>query len=261
MAPKSKPPTPKAPVPKVPAPKAPTAAQLKALKESKGVKPTTAITSKGQKATGLAPSKTPDRFSMKDAGKKSGVASQKGYNAVNKVAGQAVAAAAGVATGGIVGKGTVSAVMNTYKLGKKVVHGSPTPGLKTIKPQTGSGARPNENVVFSWNPSKFRDKGEIAPMVREYSNKNGTNGSVYVGKLKRSDIIKTDPKETPPSFVVSKGPIKVTKEIKVKPQTNKSLGDEIKKSFPGRDTTKIKGKLDQRKIKKIQKPNKTLDIA
>ncbi len=257
MAPKPK--SSKPPTPKVPAPKAPTAAQLKALKESKGVKPTTAITSKGQKATGLAPSKTPDRFSMKDAGKKSGVASQKGYNAVNKVAGQAVAAAAGVATGGIVGKGTVSAVMNTYKLGKKVVHGSPTSGLKTIKPQTGSAARPKESVAYAWNPSKFRDKSAIEPMVKEYSNKNNTGGSVYIAKVKRGDIIKADPKETPPVYVVSKGKMKVTKEIKVKADTK--LGNEIKKSFPGRDTTKIKGKLDQRKIKKLQKPNKILDIA
>ena len=238
-----------APKPKPPTPKAPTAAQLKALKESKGVKPTTAITSKGQKATGLAPSKTPDRFSMKDAGKKSGVASQKGYNAVNKVASQAVAAAAGVATGGIVGKGTVSAVMNTYKLGKKVVHGSPTSGLRQINPQTGSQARPNENVVFSWNPSKFRNKGDIAPMVKEYSNKEGTGGSVYVGKLKRSDIIKTNPKETPETFTVAKGPIKVTKEIK----SNVKLSSEIKKSFPGRDTTKIKGKIDATKHKRVMK--------
>ena len=237
-----------------------TKAQVAAFKTGKpSVKPTTAITNVGQKSTGLAKSKTPDRFSMKDAGRKSGVASQKGFNAVNKIANQAIAASVGVATGGVIGKGTVSAAMNTYKLGKKVVHGSPTSGLKTIRPTTGSAARPNESVAYAWNPSKFRDKSAIEPMVKEYSNKNGTGGSVYIAKIKRGDIIKADPKETPPVYVVSKGKMKVTKEIKVKADTN--VGKEIKKSFPGRDTTKVKGKLDQRKIKKLQKPNKTLDIA
>jgi hypothetical protein len=44
------------------APKPPTPAQLKALKDSKGVKPTAAITKPGQKATGLAKSTVKDRF-------------------------------------------------------------------------------------------------------------------------------------------------------------------------------------------------------
>lgn len=42
--------------------KNPTPAQLKALKNSKGVKPTAAITKPGQKATGLAKSPVKDRF-------------------------------------------------------------------------------------------------------------------------------------------------------------------------------------------------------
>ena len=45
------------------APKPPTPAQIAALKNSKGVKPTAAFTNKGQKATGLAKSNVPDRFS------------------------------------------------------------------------------------------------------------------------------------------------------------------------------------------------------
>jgi hypothetical protein len=44
------------------APKPPTPAQIAALKKSKGVKPTAAITKPGQKATGLAKSSVPDRF-------------------------------------------------------------------------------------------------------------------------------------------------------------------------------------------------------
>ena len=44
------------------APKPPTPAQLKALKDSKGVKPTAAITKPGQKVTGLAKSTVKDRF-------------------------------------------------------------------------------------------------------------------------------------------------------------------------------------------------------
>jgi hypothetical protein len=42
--------------------KNPTPAQIAALKKSKGVKPTAAITKPGQKATGLAKSSVPDRF-------------------------------------------------------------------------------------------------------------------------------------------------------------------------------------------------------
>lgn len=42
--------------------KNPTPAQIKALKNSKGVKPTAAITKPGQKATGLAKSTVKDRF-------------------------------------------------------------------------------------------------------------------------------------------------------------------------------------------------------
>jgi hypothetical protein len=42
--------------------KNPTPAQIAALKKSKGVKPTAAITKTGQKATGLAKSSTPNRF-------------------------------------------------------------------------------------------------------------------------------------------------------------------------------------------------------
>jgi len=42
--------------------KNPTPAQIAALKKSKGVKPTAAITKPGQKATGLAKSSTPNRF-------------------------------------------------------------------------------------------------------------------------------------------------------------------------------------------------------
>lgn len=42
--------------------KNPTPAQLEALKKSKGIKPTEALTNVGQKATGLAKSSTPNRF-------------------------------------------------------------------------------------------------------------------------------------------------------------------------------------------------------
>ena len=228
--------------PKPPAaPKAPTAAQLKALKESKGVK--------SKETVKPASPAMVKKVNVQAELVKSRNEAARGYNQAGKV----------VLGGAILGKGAVSAIQNTYVLGKKVVHGSPTPNLKTIRPTTGSAARPNESVAYAWNPSKFRDKSSIEPMVKEYSNKNGTGGSVYIAKIKRSDIIKADPKETPPVYVVSKGKMKVTKEIKVKADTN--VGKEIKKSFPGRDTTKVKSKLDQRKIKKLQKPNKTLDIA
>lgn len=142
-----------------------------------------------------------------------------------------------------------AAIMGTHALGKKVVHGSPNQNLKSVDPRTGSAGRPNENVTFSWDPKQFPNKGKMADMAKEYANKReGQTGSIYVGKVKRQDIVNAKDKEP---WVVSKGKIKVTKEIKL--SQTKDAAKDVRKSFPIRDTTNAKKIIEQRNLKKLQK--------
>jgi hypothetical protein len=91
--------------------KNPTPAQIKALKDSKGVKPTAAITKPGQKATGLAKSTVKDRFASTAktpvkkptsgfAGSGTPLGASMGVNPLNKgqIAGALLTAAGGKAT-------------------------------------------------------------------------------------------------------------------------------------------------------------------
>jgi hypothetical protein len=90
-----------------------TKAQLAALSKSKGMKPTEAVTKRGQKATGLAKSKSSDRFSStaktKVKGATSGFAgsgtplgASMGANPLNK--GQIAGALSTAVGGGSIGK-------------------------------------------------------------------------------------------------------------------------------------------------------------
>jgi hypothetical protein len=102
-----------------------TKAQLAALSKSKGMKPTEAVTKRGQKATGLAKSKSSDRFSStaktKVKGATSGFAgsgtplgASMGVNPLNK---KQIMNAAIAATG----VGAVSRAASTFKVARKVV--------------------------------------------------------------------------------------------------------------------------------------------
>jgi hypothetical protein len=174
--------------------------------------------------------------------------SQKAYNALNtagKMAAETVAL-------GAAGKAAKIAYKGTYVLGKKVVHGSPVQGLKSIKPTTGSAARPKESVNFSWNPKGFNtSQPQLANQAAEYAGKSGKPGSYYVGKIRRKDIVSQEP-----GVVVGKGPIKVTKEIK---QTNSPLADakSLNRSLRGPSNAKNKlvdlKKAKQRKIEYAKK--------
>jgi len=167
--------------------------------------------------------------------------SQKAYNALN-TAGRF--AAESVALGGV-GKAAKIAYKGTYALGKTVVHSTNVQGLKTIKPTTGSFMRPKESVSFGWDTKKGANS--IIGNAQQYVNKGGAPGSHYVGKVRRKDIVGMDGTE-----VVSKGAIKVKKEIKSKGnpvQDAKSLS----RSLRGPATAKNKlVNLKQAKQRKIQ---------
>ena len=99
---------------------------------------------------------------------------------------------------------------NSYALGRTVVHGSPTRGLKTISPRKGSAALPDESVVFVWDPKGFGKRGSIASAVEEYT--RGT-GSAYIGKVPRSSL-----KSTGKGIGAASKPMKVKKEVIANPQ-------------------------------------------
>lgn len=124
------------------------------------------------------------------------------------------------AAGVVLPAGAAKTALNSYALGKTVVHGSPEKGLKSISPRTGSNAKPEDKVNFSWNPKGFKDKRNIENNVTQYTNKDGKSGSVYVGKVKRNSIVKDDN----PAITISSKPIKVKKEI---PSSSPKLGEKI----------------------------------
>lgn len=201
-------------------------------------KPTEAFTAVGQKATGLAKPSTKDRFAstaktpvVKPTSQLAGgtpLGTSFGINPLNK--GQIIGAAS-TALGGTAAGKAFNIAKNSYALGKKVIHGSPEKGLKEIQPRTGSIARPDENVNFSWNPKT--NKGTLGNNVSEYSR----GGSAYVGKVKRNSIVPEDN----PGVIVSNKPIKVVKEIS-DTRTGKFI-QTIEDEIPGAKLKKIVDKV------------------
>jgi hypothetical protein len=174
---------------------------------------------------------------------------QKAFDALN-TAGRFAAESVAL---GAVGKAAKIAYKGTYALGKTVVHGSPVQGLKSIRPTTGSAARPTESVNFSWNPKGFNtSQPQLANQAAEYAGKSGKPGSYYVGKIRRKDIVSQEP-----GIVVGKGPIKVTKEIK---QTNSPLVDAKSLDRSLRGPSNAKNKLvDLKQAKQRQMQYKKND--
>jgi hypothetical protein len=113
-------------------------------------------------------------------------------------------------------KGGKKAVNESYTLGKTVVHASPQRGLKQINPQIGSRAMPTQKVAFGLNP-KGSTPSQVVGTVRQYSQKAGTDGSFYVGKVPRGSLQKNlkmpDGKQLNTNFVAGPKPIKRLKEI------------------------------------------------
>ena len=101
---------------------------------------------------------------------------------------------------------------NSYALGRTVVHGSPTRGLRTITPRKGSKALPDESVVFVWDPKDFGQRSGMLNSVKPYTQ---NTGSVYVGKVPRGGY-----KKTMKGVGASSKPMKVKKEIV---DTNKTM--------------------------------------
>lgn len=128
---------------------------------------------------------------------------------------------------------------NSYSLGKTVVHGSPVTGLKNIAPRTGSTTRPTESVNFSWSPSAKFFK-TLTTNSRNYAK----GGSVYIGKVPRGSIVKTNNDK----IIIATKPIKVKKEISaIKPNLQKEIEKSLPKSMP---------RAKFRDVKKSIKPKK-----
>lgn len=243
--------TPPKNLPQLKAAPAPTAKVGKPLKQSAADKAATAKANKNPQFTGKnVPVAKSSSYSLRG---------MQGSSSFQPTRGQIAKAAAAVLPAGV-----AKTVLNSYTLGKTVVHGSPEKGLKEIKPRTGSAAKPNENVNFSWNPRGFGDKRRIENYVAEYANKDGRGGSVYVGKVKRSSILKDEN----PGVTVSNKPIKVKSEI---PGNSPRLGEKIESELNKRGVgvpSRVKRAVEQSKpaqaakkaTKKISK-RKEMDIA
>lgn len=130
-------------------------------------KPTEAIVAKGQKATGLAKSNVPDRFSMKDAGKKSGVSAsdQKAYNVLNRIAKEvtigAISAGAGAVAGSVVKSAVTKVGMRYAGAGADAAYDVAAKGISTMS--TGGKIRnvttPMGKTIAS---SKIMSKGQVS---------------------------------------------------------------------------------------------------
>jgi hypothetical protein len=229
-----------------------TPAQIAAATNSRGnattFQPTSAFVKPGQKATGLAKATTDRRIFTAPKPSKTETGLLKALEVPGKVANfvvggdnitkaiqkpsarNIVTAAVGLIPVPTI-KGANAAYKGSYALGKTVVHGSPKTGLTSITPRLGSAARPTERVAYGWNPRAFGagSRSGVGGYVSEYS---GT-GSAYIGKVKRKDIVP----DTNPGIVVSKGPIRVKKEIRgLDPRTGRVdpfIGNKIDKALPG----------------------------
>lgn len=141
--------------------------------------------------------------------------------------------------------------------GKKVVvHGSPTKGLKTIKPTYGSRGAPTETVGWGFNPSVKGAKTSITNNSRGYAQ---GSGSLYVAKASKKAT--TYPEGFGKAITKSTKPMKVVKEIKVagksQTQIQAELKDALKKSGAAAKGVGVKGKVKQAKTKaQYRKSNK-----
>jgi hypothetical protein len=107
---------------------------------------------------------------------------------------------------------------NSYLFGKNILHGSPTSGLKKIKPNVSQKDDYGVNVVWGMNP---KGKGSALNTITASRYARG-DGSVYVVRVPRSSVKKVDPatkklvkRKPKDALIVSTKTGKVKKEIKV----------------------------------------------
>lgn len=114
------------------------------------VKPSEAFTSKGKMATGLSGARNPNLASK--PGSKSGVASQRGYNAVNKIASTVAQTALTTAVTGAIGSvGKQATVGLAKRLGAKAFQKTGgaawTAGSRNIAGATGAGGKVSRTMT------------------------------------------------------------------------------------------------------------------
>jgi len=164
----------------------------------------------------------------------------------------AAKAAPGVAKA-IKSTGAPAKLANAVTGKKVVVHGSPTKGLKTIKPTSGSRGAPTETVGWGWNPAKKGMKTAIANNAQGYSQ---GSGSLYVAKANKRATKFAE--GSGKAITKSTKPMKVVKEIQVsgksQTQIQKELKDALKKSgSPAKGVgvkAKVKAKSQTKKANK-----------
>lgn len=107
---------------------------------------------------------------------------------------------------------------NSYVFGKNIIHGSPTSGLKKIKPNVSQKDDYGVKVVWGMNP---KGKGSALNTITASRYARG-NGSLYIVRVPRSSVKKVNPTtkklvkpKSKDALIVSTKPGKVKKEIKV----------------------------------------------
>lgn len=153
---------------------------------------------------------------------------------------------AAAAAGGAINKsGVVQRLLNKATKQQVIVHGSPTPGIKTIIPKVpkanpaGTKAvygmnpetvKPNLSRDISPNPNIKSQPLNLAQIARDYADAGGNiAGSAYVAKVPKSSI--TNPASIGPKskvgIVTSKSPAKVVAEIKMAGKTEAQIQKEL----------------------------------
>jgi hypothetical protein len=141
-------------------------------------------------------------------------------------------------------------------LGRTVVHGSPTAGIKKIEPRKGSKAMPDDAVAFFWDPKGFRTRGDMGNNLTSYTT---GKGSAYVGKVPRSAV---KPKQKGIGY--SDKPIKVKKEISATlpfMEFDKELRKALLKAGVLKKPTKQTPRNVVKKAEKVVRKSKKIDNA
>lgn len=164
--------------------------------------------------------------------------------------------------GAVLPAGVAKTVLNTYLFGKKVIHSSPSSGLKKIETRTGSGALPKEDVNFSFGASKVRGEQNLKRMIGEsktYVQQHSGTGSMYVGRVQRGSIKRDVPPQAKgETHVIANKPIKVSKEYSLE---DPKLLEKLQKDIRGKERTPLKKKIEQQKLKKSLRTKKEMDVA
>ena len=142
--------------------------------------------------------------------------------------------------------GAIPRIANTVTGKKVVVSGSPTSGIRSIKPTYGSPGAPNETVAWGWNPSRKGAKQYLTNNAQEYAQ---GRGSIYVAKTNKT-ATKFDV-GSDKAITKSTKPMKVVKEISVVGKTQKQIEKEVRIGVREAGS-RVKGSGAKGKVKQVK---------